>query len=462
MPNVVLSAVGNILKVSFIDDAGLKEASIELQPEIFQDDKIIDTKKFAEAAGGLLLSIDDKYKKRTVLNFLVSPEDVILKFVTVNKRDGEADTQILSELAKVLEGVKLEELYYSHSKIAPFVYQFIGIRKEILEKYVEIANFMQLPLNSAIPWILLLPRYVNVNEPSIFICEFDGHDVVAASELNGVFYVDVADRKSREKTTKELQKMIEEASVYKKTTPITKVFLLGNETLNLGSDFEVTKLIVPNGNLENAKGYELHLLYHYMLDLTRDTVESQTNLLNLLPVPVVYKKSPVGVYVASSLGVLLLVGGIVGGLMFLKTRNVPQGNQVAQNTKPATAVLSETTANVGQTAPSQNPITEEKKPELKREDLKIRIENGANITGIAAKTRDLLQKLGYTVTGVGNADVVGRQNTLLKFKKDKTDYKEMVLKDMEKNYLDIVVQDDLDVKSAHDLLIVIGTNVKGL
>lgn len=51
--------------------------------------------------------------------------------------------------------------------------------------------------------------------------------------------------------------------------------------------------------------------------------------------------------------------------------------------------------------------------DLSRADVRVRVENGAGIAGLAGTTRDLLVAEGFTVTGVGDAEL--RSTTVLRF-----------------------------------------------
>ena len=96
--------------------------------------------------------------------------------------------------------------------------------------------------------------------------------------------------------------------------------------------------------------------------------------------------------------------------------------------------------------------------ELKKSDLKIRVENGTGISGIAAKTRDLLNSLGYNVVSIDTADQE-RKDTLLKFAAGKAGFKTLITEDSKDKFGDIVIEDGLASGLDYDLLIVVGGDV---
>ena len=452
MQDLVLSLNKNVLKVVILDKSGLKTLSTEISKAIAEDSRIIDAHSFAETVDQMISQLSLHQRRKLALNFVIEPQDAVLKFVTVNKRDGEIEGQILTDIRDKLEGVKLEDLYFSYQKIAPFVYQFVGIKKDILEKYIEVSNVLGIELRSIIPWVLVLPKYVITNQPAIFISNNAGEQVVALSELNGVFFTAIY---KDEQNAKELQQLVQELSIYKRPNPITKVFTLNYESFSLDPGYEVSRLDIPNVSPETSKGYETNLLINYVLDSMPDVLGTQLNFINLLPIPVAEKKNvslvQVGAVVASVVFILLVGGFVLRGRF---------GNDASKSTKGVgenTQVLSGNVNTANQSTQSKQPDVPN--PELKKSDLKIRVENGAGVPGVAAKTRDFLNKLGYNIVEIGNADV-GREDTILKFKSDKINYKDLLMLGMKQNYPNIVADDSLVADKGYDVLIIVGSTLK--
>ena len=169
MSNLLVSLNENTLKVSCFNSLGFKTKSVEVSKDVANDAAILDTPAFAQAVLESAKELLPPKDKDTVLNFLVEPEDIILKFILVNKKDGDVTEQILAEIKLKLDGVALDGLYFSYVKIAPFVYQFVGVRKEVLEKHLEVSNLTGIPVQSVMPWVSLLPKFANSGVSSIFV-----------------------------------------------------------------------------------------------------------------------------------------------------------------------------------------------------------------------------------------------------------------------------------------------------
>jgi hypothetical protein len=148
--------------------------------------------------------------------------------------------------------------------------------------------------------------------------------------------------------------------------------------------------------------------------------------------------------------VALVAGGMYGGLTFLNHRNA-NNNQVLGD-------ASQTTESTQTAAPTPTPSVTPT-PQLIKKDLKVYIENGAGVDGLAKKTQTYLGALGYSVTGITTADN-SQTTTTLRFKKSKLAFKSLIELDTGKIFPDETVEDTLDESSAYDLLIVVGTSQK--
>ena len=349
MQDLIISLNKNVIRLSTVDkEASLRTTLVDISKDFADDTRIIDSIGFSQILGDLISQISTLTKNKLSLTFVMEAQDVYLRYVTVTKRSENIEEQIISELKEKAKDIPLDDIYFSYRKIAPFVYQFVGVQKQVLEKYMEVSNHLGIGLKSVIPWVLALPKYEKVNDPAIFISKVGDRQMIALSELNGIFFADVTEK---ERTEEELQTLIKELSFYKRSSPIKHVFTMNCDYLTLG-DYEVTKVEYPSftGESEVPPGYEQHVIVNYLLDTDSDVVMSQMNILNLMPLPVVESKSVSLVAVGSVIAILVLVGGIYGGYLFIKNRN--DHTQVAQ-TQPVenTQVLSEQTQNTSGTIP---------------------------------------------------------------------------------------------------------------
>ena len=444
MQNLIVSLNENTLKLSAATPQSIKSKSAELDNNVAHDSSILDVKIFSDVLFNLIKEVTaDTRDKKFDLTFLVEPQDVLLKFITVGKKTGNLDETILAEVKSKLLDVTLEDLYFSYQKIAPFVYQFVGINKEKVEKYLEVSNTLGIELRSIIPWVLLLPKFVGKNEPSIFISKSSGDQVVALSELNGIYFCEVYEK---EKSSKEIEALVAQLSVYKRTTPITRIYTLNDGAFSLDPQFEIVPIIPKEEIPEQMVGYELHGIFNKVSNEDNMLLSTQVNLLNLMPLPVVEHKVTSVAVVGGALAALLIVGG---GIFFFVNKN--NGSLFGQQgSSQNTEVLSESDTPQLETTPSV-----QEKPVLNKSDIKIRIENAAGIPGLAAKTQTFLQDKGYTVPEIETADTQ-RADTLIKIKASKKDYLEMLVADMKDSY-QTVTEETLDEASTYDVLVQTGT-----
>ena len=452
MQNLTISLSENTLKVSLVENKEFKGVSAEVSKDTVDDQRILDNDKFAEALRELVPAVTSKSLRSLSVSVIIEPNDVLFKFVSVNKTAGEAEDQIINEIKSKVKDFSLEEMYFSYQKIAPFVYQFVGIRKAVLDAYMDVLNKAGLSLRCVIPWTILLPKFTDSNEPTIYISKLAGKQIVVLSEFNAIFYSGVYEK---DKSTAELQKIVQELSIYKRSKPINKVFIYNYDNFSLNPDYQVLKLEIPNSDLEEAKGYEMHLLLDHMIQKDKNLLYTQTNLLNLLPVPVARKeKSTALVYVGTVLTFIMVASLLVGAFWFNRHKDSPSPSE--ENIPPQDQVLSQEVATDGLAAQPS-----EVKPQLnlKKEDLSLRIENGAGVPGIAGRAQTFLEGFGYKVVSVGNAESVGNDKTVIKIKPEKSAYQELLKEDMKTDFT-VEVEESLKAEDLYDALIIVGTDAK--
>ncbi len=445
MQDVIVSLNGNVLKVTSLFKNEFKSSEKELSHDIVEDSKIIDVEKFSVELSQLLNNIIMTKKNNFRLNFVVEPEDMYFRFVTVSKNDSDLEQKILTEIQGKLDDVKLADLYYSYLKIAPFVYQFVGTKKTHLDNIVEVSNKLNLELHSVLPWVLLLPKYVGANNSSIFVCHIGPNPSVVLSEMGGVFFVGSYDENE---DPERLNKLVTELSVYKRVKPIDSVYTFNYSHLKDVDGLKIQEVAIPNAGQDQTKGFEANLLASYMLDLAPDTILSQANLLNTLPLPVVVKKQ----MSLAPVGAVLMAVMIFGGFLFYVNQH--------KNNSAGSQVLGEGNA-TNQNLPIQTAPTVEVTPPkvLDRKDLVIRIENGSGITGMASKTQGILEKLGYKVLEIDTADET-RDSTLFKFKNTKSEFKDLLNADLKDYFPTVEVEENIDTSNTYDVLIIVGTSQK--
>lgn len=451
MQDIYLSLNNNIIRLSTIGKEGLKTYSMALDPDTVSDTKILNIESFVKEVTTGLSQITPLQNSKLLLNIVVEPEDSFLRFITVNKRDGNTQDQLIADIKKKITDAELDDMYFSYQKIAPFLYQFVGVKKEFMEAHLEIANKLGVSLKSVVPWISLLPKYLNTNDPAVFICRVDGSYAVALSELGGIFYSDVNDKQI---SKPELQKFVSDLSLYKRNSPIKKIF-----TLNYGefsvNGFETYDIRLPENLTDFPEDFKVNLLTNYVLDSDSAILGTQLNMLNLLPTPVVQKQSMKLVPAIVTAALLIGLGGLSYFLFFTDHKGFGS-DKLAQNPE-SESVLSEMSSNQ---TPESTPSVPEVKPELKQADLKIMIWNGSGITGLASRTQSLLEGKRYVVTGIGNSDEDNKEATVFRFKKDKSGYVDLLKGDTSAVFPNVKIEETLEDSAQYDVLIIAGTSAK--
>lgn len=447
MKDLIISLSKNQLKVSAAGKDGFEGKTFDVPATTVRDSKILDVAAYASFVKDSLSQFTlANLQKRDVV-FLVEPSEVFMRFIVLDKSTDDIDVRIVESAKEKLNsiGVSIDEIYFSYQKIAPFVYQFVAMRKPDLEQYIQISAELGMSLKAVIPWVLLLPKFLTSNDPCVFLIKNQSRNIIALAELNGIYY---CEELGADKSLEEIRGLVQQLSVYKRNDPINTVYTVAETDVKLDPSFEVNPLAGLSGDNNEAAGYETHLLAVYLLDMNPDYLTTQVNLLSLLPVPVVVKKNTSLVYV----GVTVLLVTLLGGLGFwkLSSRTVDENSP---------NVLSEQ-VNTEQPPMVEQPIVEEPvvaPAELNRSDLVLRVENGAGIAGIAGEAQTFLEEKGYKVEGIGNADESDRTTTLLKFKDSKKDFEKMLVEDLKGSYT-ITVEYGLAETDAYDVLMVVGSN----
>lgn len=448
MRDLLISVNSNNLKLTYCGPEGCGGVSSTVSTELLKGPSIqgiSDTQRFTKDLIALANEILPKNEKPEYLSFLLSPEDVFLFFVTINKNDGEVQEQIINSIKSKVD-VPLEDLYFSYSKIAPFVYQFVGVRKELMEQLLEISTIWGVPVKSIAPWVCLLPKTLKNTDPAIFIANLGEKQVVALSELNGVYF---AESYTEEKETSEIEALVRTLSIYKRERPISQIYTL-NTSFSIGNGYKVLPVLASEEERLLSEGFEEHELFLKIAQSSPEVLETQVNLINLLPLPA--PASPAKVLVPAALS-LFLVSLLVGGYFLFfadssSTELVPEeSNQVLSETAESTP-----SAETGEISEGTSEET------LEREDLSIRIENGAGINGAAGRTQEYLEEFGYSIDSIDTADNQ-YETTQVLIREDMEKYKELLREDLGADFPEPVFDLLEDNEAEYDVLILLGKNI---
>lgn len=93
---------------------------------------------------------------------------------------------------------------------------------------------------------------------------------------------------------------------------------------------------------------------------------------------------------------------------------------------------------------------------LDRSKLSVIVQNGSGTEGVAGKAAGILKEFGYNVSSTGNADNYNYQGVTIKVKKEKSEFLNLLKKDLSKSYKIASASSDLPSSSPSDALIIIG------
>ena len=429
----------------YIIDVGKSEISLGLVgQEVFTkkiEAKSLTNEELAKIIGECLLENYGEKPEKLPLHFLVPPKKCIQFFVTVSKGSDSEEYVLEQATSKLTErNLAIENYYYSYQKIAPFVYQFLAINKEDIERYLEIATLLEFELAGVFSWVTLLPKLLkDSSKAAIFVLNAEGNGVLALSELGGIYHLGYLDDVSG---FEEVSDLVEKLSIYQRKKPITKVYTLNFPDLNLGPSFDIDELNLSSPTQLYGKVFSESLL------------KSQLNLLNMLPLPAIKKTPP-----------LAYVGSVLGG-MFGLVKYAKMGESVEQVPGTQSSVLSEVEESTQSTQSEdvQNVQQEEKTEEILEEVelnkgyLRVRVENGTQISGLAASTQDFLLDEGYDVVGIGDSDEEDREATRVVFNKENTIYRDVLVEDLKKKFNSVEIEDSLNGNLDYDVLIIAGSD----
>jgi hypothetical protein len=104
--------------------------------------------------------------------------------------------------------------------------------------------------------------------------------------------------------------------------------------------------------------------------------------------------------------------------------------------------------------PTADPI--DKDSGLDRSKLSVTVQNGSGAAGVAGKGSDVLKNLGYDVVATGNADNFNFANVTVQVKYAKSDFLNLLKKDLGFSYTIQAATSDLPDSFSSDALVIIG------
>ncbi|MBF8249867.1 MAG: Cell envelope-related transcriptional attenuator [Candidatus Levybacteria bacterium] len=93
---------------------------------------------------------------------------------------------------------------------------------------------------------------------------------------------------------------------------------------------------------------------------------------------------------------------------------------------------------------------------LDRSTLSVTVQNGSGVEGVAGKAAAILKDFGYNIISTGNADNYNYVGVTIKVKKEKSNFADLLKKDLSKDYTISKTSSDLSPNSSPSAVIIIG------
>lgn len=200
------------------------------------------------------------------------------------------------------------------------------------------------------------------------------------------------------------------------------------EVRKVKKEEEVIDMSKPKEKVEDRK--EENLSENKIISVVEPIVEKKTNPAKIL------------------VFIIVLITFTVSGLLsyfFLFPQNIPEGKK---------------TDRIKITPTLKPKITPETTPimTLKRDSISMIVLNGTQTAGLAADTKNYLEKLGYKNVQIGNADSEDYEQVQISLKPEYQEYFPLLVKDLKSKYEIASQSGKLDKTETTDVKIILGQN----
>lgn len=417
----------------------LEKKDIQVSREVVNDSKIISVDDLSKT---LKEGLKELKSKASRVIFLIEEKDIFDRFFVVRNDEVDIETNLHHQAATYV-GRPLDNLACVFQKVSPFVYQFVGVDKEILAAYSTLASKAGLKLEGLIPISFIFSKFIGSFDPFFFIFKGVDEATLIASEYGGVYYSGTYSTTSE--INRKVSSLISELSSFNRESPVKDVYYLGDE-VKIDGSFNLKSVHVPEDYaFEGMVGFERLALAIAVTSKDPEFLDSYFNLKTFLNAKSSKKGSSSMPKLAVPAVVLLSIA--LGAFLIYSSKNANKpANNDANNVKESTS-----SATVPE-APKES--TKSAQP-LNKASLKIRVENGSGTAGVAGKARDFLTPKGYTISEVGNAASADYAETNIQIKDSKKEYLNVLLDDLKSNYT-TKVGNPLAESTSYDVLIIVG------
>ncbi len=410
----------NFLKLALPESQLFKK--ISLDPSVVDDCKIIDQEKFVALVEKALADVE-----------LPSKEIII---------------GLNEEKTYLLESASVEDL----SGLAPYepdqLYtvvkdrQIVAVEKALVDSYSSALSALGFEVRGFVPLALSLANLTKEKEaPHLIVCLEDEELVfVLVKEGGAVPFSATYPAKHILEATIAVLEFVKEKY---QTTDIKKVYVCGEKSDQVAKTLKEAKLLVEELKIDPPEFCKLVSLLQFddRELVIRPGVVSKTGLprlptLNLPPLTI-----------PLTLAAFLLAAIILGGLAFFRT---PTSPPIKTLKTPETTPSAEEATTSAESASGGGPIVVKETPEatetaepsvvseaepeekFNKSVYKIQVLNAKGVQGVAARTRDKLEELGYQVVDIDNTS--WKLNSTIKVKEGNEALLEALTADLESDY----------------------------
>lgn len=376
-----------------------------------------------------------------------------------------AEKQIFTHLQEL----DINSVHTYQYKLAPFIYQFICVQKNLLEWVSKAISELKQKVEGVFPLELIIPKLTD-DLLSAFELKDEQNYTVIITELTGTIFVKTLTNKPSDK---DIHILLKENSLYNIVGREPKIYPLYGDDKSIYSLIEKEGYKIPT----DEQNLEIWLSY-IVLSKNKGLINSNSNLITLLKPKNknTNTKSTTGKqnnknnkdeggFSKNKIGIIALFLGL--GILLQLTLGIDNIFKMFTNKqsakKPNTNFSSNTQTQI--TTPQENetqnesPIQpngqEEKNPPIEKNKIKIRVENGNGVAGSAAKMKFYLENSGYVVSEIGNANKNDYQKTLIFLPEELKHYEKTIVEDLKGKY-QTQVELIKEKPENYDVLIIVG------
>lgn len=447
---------------------------------LLEQGKVVNVDFVASAVKEALQSLSNNgVKNKDTLLILPQESYSFLRIAVPSDITSSAVSSFIMDKARSNLSLNLDECSFDYflkeGSSEKYIY-FFAVEKEILSKYKEALNLIELKLTIALPetvtYFQLFQKTLRKDKKeNILYVTYDDN------KLTGILY-DSYGQVSSEKWTVQLDesKKIEEVlkekalELEQKDKKLNRLILAGEQsekvrqdtfTKEIGVWTNPLKRIIPEFykdylnlllsssdkpfsvlSYETCLGAFIFSEQHKDFSLLNHTKGKSSKPFSLPKVNLVKKEA-----------FIFLSSFILSFLFFVVISNSKLNLNFNFNQTKPKIVNSPTPTKLPQ-KPTITPL-----PSIKRDEINIKVLNGSGTVGKASEVKDLLKEKGYQEILTGNADNFEYEQTELQVKKSQSSVAAVIKNDLKEN-VSSFKETVLDEEEAADIAIIIGSDFK--